>query len=65
MAEADVPIQTLQRVKRHESFTTTMGYLKKNLDVAARAPERISATARLLLFGPHRNKAGDGTYQAS
>ena len=47
MSEAGVPIQTVQRVMRHKSFTTTMGYLEKNLDVAAQAQERISATAGL------------------
>lgn len=47
MSEADVPIQTVQRVMRHKSFTTTMGYLEKNLDVAAQAQERINAMARL------------------
>ena len=30
MSEACVPIQTVQRVMRHKSFTTTMGYLDKN-----------------------------------
>jgi integrase/recombinase XerC len=45
MSEAGVPIQTVQRVMRHKSFTTTMGYLEKNLDLAAQAQERISETA--------------------
>jgi len=45
MSEAGVPIQTVQRVMRHKSFTTTMGYLERNLDVAAQAQERISASA--------------------
>jgi integrase/recombinase XerC len=47
MSEAGVPIQTVQRVMRHKSFTTTMGYLEKNLDVAVHAQERISVTAGL------------------
>ena len=47
MYEAGVPIQTVQRVMRHKSFTTTMGYLEKNLDVAVQAQERISQIARL------------------
>ena len=47
MSEAGVPIQTVQRVMRHKSFTTTMGYLEKNLDVAAHAQERISSIAGL------------------
>ena len=40
-----MPIQTVQKVMRHKSFTTTMGYLEQNLDVAAQAQERISANA--------------------
>jgi len=47
MSEAGVPIQTVQRVMRHKSFTTTMGYLEKNLDLAAQAQERISLSAGL------------------
>lgn len=47
MSEAGVPIQTVQRVMRHKSFTTTMGYLEKNLDVAVQAQERISQIGRL------------------
>jgi len=47
MSEAGVPIQTVQRVMRHKSFTTTMGYLEKNLDLAAQAQERISEVAGL------------------
>lgn len=47
MSEAGVPIQTVQRVMRHKSFTTTMGYLEKNLDIAVQAQERISQIARL------------------
>jgi integrase len=41
LSEAGVPIQTIQKVMRHKSFTTTMGYLEKNLDTAARAQNRI------------------------
>ena len=47
MSEAGVPIQTVQRVMRHKSFTTTMGYLEKNLHLAAEAQERISKIAKL------------------
>lgn len=47
LSEAGVPIQTVQKVMRHKSFTTTMGYLEQNLDVAAQAQERISAIAGL------------------
>jgi len=47
MSEVGVPIQTVQRVMRHKSFTTTMGYLEKNLDVAVQAQERISQIGRL------------------
>jgi len=50
MSEAGVPIQTVQRVMRHKSFTTTMGYLEKNLDIAALAQERISAIAGLSII---------------
>lgn len=49
LSEAGVPIQTVQKVMRHKSFTTTMGYLEQNLDVAAQAQERISASAGLSL----------------
>ena len=31
MSKAGVPAQTVQRVMRHKSFTTTMGYLDKLL----------------------------------
>jgi integrase/recombinase XerC len=48
MSEAGVPIQTVQRVMRHKSFTTTMGYLEKNLDVAADAQEEIGNLANLI-----------------
>jgi integrase/recombinase XerC len=47
LSEAGVPIQTVQKVMRHKSFTTTMGYLEQNLDVAAQAQERISEHAGL------------------
>jgi len=39
MSETGVPVQTIQRVMRHKSPVTTMGYLEKNLDLAARAQE--------------------------
>jgi integrase/recombinase XerC len=47
LSEAGVPIQTVQKVMRHKSFTTTMGYFEQNLDVAAQAQERISVLAKL------------------
>ena len=43
LSEAGVPVQTIQRVMRHKSPVTTMGYLEKNLDLAARAAEQIGA----------------------
>ncbi|MCA1857435.1 site-specific integrase [Massilia oculi] len=42
LSEAGVPIQTIQKVMRHKSYTTTMGYLEKNLDTAAQAQNRIA-----------------------
>jgi integrase len=45
LSEAGVPIQTVQKVMRHKSFTTTMGYLERNFDTAVRAQERISELA--------------------
>ena len=47
MSEAGVPIQTVQRVMRHKSFTTTMGYLEKNLAIAADAQEKLAVAAGL------------------
>ena len=41
LSEAGVPIQTIQKVMRHKSHATTMGYLEKNLDTAARAADVI------------------------
>lgn len=41
LSEEGVPIQTIQQVMRHKSFTTTMGYLEKNLDTAVRATDAI------------------------
>lgn len=41
LSEEGVPIQTIQQVMRHKSFTTTMGYLEKNLDTAVLASDRI------------------------
>jgi len=43
LSEAGVPVQTIQRVMRHKSPVTTMGYLEKNLDLAVRAQEQIGA----------------------
>lgn len=41
LSEAGVPIQTIQKVMRHKSHLTTMGYLEKNLDTAASAQNNI------------------------
>lgn len=41
LSEEGVPIQTIQRVMRHKSHATTMGYLEKNLGTAARAADLI------------------------
>lgn len=43
LSESGVPIQTIQKVMRHKSFTTTMGYLEKNMDTAAKASNEIGA----------------------
>jgi len=43
LSEAGVPVQTIQRVMRHKSPVTTMGYLEKNLELAVRAQEQIGA----------------------
>lgn len=43
LSEAGVPIQTIQKVMRHKSFTTTMGYLEKDLNTAAQAQDKIGA----------------------
>jgi integrase len=45
LSEAGVPVQTIQKVMRHKSHATTMGYLEKNLDLAARAQDRIGENA--------------------
>lgn len=45
LSEAGVPIQTIQRVMRHKSPMTTMGYLEKNLAAAADAQAVIAAKA--------------------
>ena len=55
LSEEGVPIQTIQRVMRHKSFVTTMGYLEKNLDVAARAQDRIGS-----IVGFARRETGEG-----
>lgn len=41
LSEQGVPIQTIQKVLRHKSFVTTMGYLEKNLETAAKASDKI------------------------
>lgn len=41
LSEAGVPIQTIQKVLRHKHPMTTMTYLEKNLETAARAQNRI------------------------
>jgi integrase len=41
LSEEGVPIQTIQKVMRHKSHLTTMGYLEKNLDTAVRAADVI------------------------
>jgi integrase/recombinase XerC len=48
LSEAGVPIQTIQKVMRHKSFTTTFGYLEKNIDLAAKAQEEIGDIAGLM-----------------
>ncbi|HEY0062486.1 MAG TPA: tyrosine-type recombinase/integrase [Telluria sp.] len=55
LSEAGVPIQTIQKVMRHKSFITTMGYLEKNLDTAAQAQERIGG-----IIGFKRRESGEG-----
>lgn len=45
LSEEGVPIQTIQKVMRHKSFATTMGYLEKNLDTAVRAADVIGEKA--------------------
>lgn len=47
LSESGVPVQTIQRVMRHKSPMTTMGYLEKNLELAAHAQEKISLIAGL------------------
>jgi integrase len=41
LSEERVPIQTIQKVLRHKSHNTTMGYLEKNLETAAHAQNVI------------------------
>jgi integrase len=48
LSEAGVPVQTIQRVMRHKSPVTTMGYLEKNLDLAARAQNQIGANTGMM-----------------
>lgn len=47
LSEAGVPVQTIQRVMRHKSHATTMGYLEKNLDLAVKAQSEIGKRAGL------------------
>jgi integrase/recombinase XerC len=54
LSETGVPIQTIQKVMRHKSFTTTMGYLEKNLDTAAKAQNEIGS-----IIGFARRKTGE------
>lgn len=54
LSEAGVPIQTIQKVMRHKSYTTTMGYLEKNLDTAAEAQNRIGG-----IIGLARRESGE------
>ena len=53
LSEAGVPIQTIKEVMRHKSFTTTMGYLEKNMDTAVRAQDRIGG-----IIGFERRESG-------
>jgi integrase/recombinase XerC len=48
LSEAGVPVQTIQRVMRHKSPVITMGYLEKNLDLAARAQDQIGANTGMI-----------------
>jgi integrase len=45
LSEAGVPIQTIQKVMRHKNFATTVGYLEKNIGLAAKAQEHIGEKA--------------------
>jgi integrase len=54
LSESGVPIQTIQRVLRHKHPMTTMAYLEKNLDTAARAQNRIGER-----IGFERRKSGE------
>jgi integrase len=54
LSEAGVPIQTIQGVLRHKHPMTTMAYLEKNLDTAARAQNRIGER-----IGFDRRKSGE------
>ena len=59
LSEAGVPVQTIQRVMRHKSHATTMAYLEKNLDLAARASDEIGAIAGFMRREsgePHRSE---------
>lgn len=42
LSEQGVPIQTIQKVMRHKDWTTTMGYLEVNLDLAQQGQEKIA-----------------------
>lgn len=54
LSEAGVPIQTIQRVMRHKSHSTTMNYLEKNLGQAARAQNEIGS-----IVGFTRRESGE------
>lgn len=54
LSEAGVPIQTIQRVMRHKSHSTTMNYLEKNLGQAARAQNEIGS-----IVGFRRRESGE------
>jgi integrase len=47
LSENKVPIQTIQKVMRHKSHVTTMGYLEPNLNMAALAQDAIGEKAGL------------------
>lgn len=47
LSEEGAPIQTVQRVMRHKSASTTMAYLEVRMDLASRAQERIAESAGL------------------
>lgn len=48
MSEDDVLVQMIQIIMLHQNQANTMDYLQNNLNLAARAQERISASAGFL-----------------